>query len=123
MDPCNHQDWTPVIFNKNNNSKKKPTLNDGSSTIISKPVYNKNNSGQFIKEDEETGMVKINTYGTEYGKKVQQARCEKQLKQKDLAIKLNVKEDVVREIENGKGKVDGLVCSKIFSILGVKRND
>lgn len=119
MNPINYQDWTPIVFGKNKNNKKS---NDDDKVLVAKPHCNKNTSTPSIKEDEETGIVKINTYGSEYGKRVQQARCEKKLKQKELANKLNVKEDVIREIENGKGKVDGKICSKIFQILGVKRN-
>ena len=109
------QDWKPVVFGSNKNTK----TNHQDTISVPKP---KHNNTSFVKEDEETGMVKINIYGTEYGKKVQQARCEKKLKQKELAQKLNVKEEIVREIENGKGKVDGQICNKIFRVLGVKRN-
>jgi len=106
-----HQDWNPIIFNP----KNKVTEN-----VEKKVPYVMNTQAKLESDIDDGKLPKI--YGFEYGKKVQQARCEKKLTQDQLANQLNVKKDIVQKIENGTGLVDGQLCGKLFRILGVKRN-
>jgi len=108
----NHQDWNPIILNP---IKEKQTYVEApkSPVIISQQAK--------IEADIDAGKLP-KTYGHEYGQKVQKARCEKKLTQEQLAQQLNVKKDIIQKIENGSGLVDAQICSKIFRVLGVKRN-
>jgi putative transcription factor len=99
-----HQDWTPVVINRTD----KPT----------QPVKQYQN----YKNIDEIEIGTIKTYGIEYGKRVSTARLEKKMTQAELAKKMNYEVSVIRDVENGKGKLDGNVCNKIYNILGVKRN-
>ena len=113
-----HQDWKPVILNSSKNIPKQQT------EIVPKFQSSNSNSNvnaAKIERDEEEGK-KLKTYGTEYGRKVQDARKEKNFTQKQLAQQLSVKPEVIQNVENGKGLVDGKICDKLFRILKVKRN-
>jgi ribosome-binding protein aMBF1 (putative translation factor) len=76
-----------------------------------------------IERDFEAGKA-LKTWGIGYGKAVTQARCKlpQKTSQVDLAKRLQVKPDVVREIENGKGLYNAQLGNKLFRILKVKRN-
>lgn len=112
-----HQDWKPITFglNKNTPAHKQESI------VIPKNQFKGGVDSAKLERDEEEGK-KLKTYGSEYGKKVQIARGEKNWTQKQLAQQLNVKQDVIQNIENGKGLVDGQICNKIYRILKVKRN-
>ena len=111
-----HQDWKPIIFGGNKNTP----AHLQEKITISKSNFNGVNSAK-IERDEEEGK-KLKTYGTEYGRKVQDARKERNLTQKQLAQQLSVKPEVIQNVENGKGLVDGKICDNLFRILKVKRN-
>uniref|UniRef100_A0A6C0EIF8 HTH cro/C1-type domain-containing protein n=1 Tax=viral metagenome TaxID=1070528 RepID=A0A6C0EIF8_9ZZZZ len=76
-----------------------------------------------IEKDFEAGKS-LKTWGTVYGKAVTQARCKLPTKtsQTGLAKQLQVKPDIVKEIENGKGLYNDQLANKLFRILKVKRN-
>lgn len=99
-----HQDWNHVVINRSD----KPT----------QPVKQYQN----YKNIDEIEIGSIKTYGIEYGKRVSTARLEKKMTQAELAKKMNYDVSVIRDVENGKGKLEGAVCNKIYNILGVKRN-
>lgn len=107
-----HQDWNTITFNVKKNIEKVESNNKHPIII--------NTQAKLEADIDEGKMPK--TYGFEYGKRVQVARCEKKLTQDQLALQLNVKKDIIQKIENGTGLVDGVICGKIFRILGVKRN-
>jgi len=113
-----HQDWKPIIFGKNKNT---PAYKQQDKVIVAKVNYKGGVDASKLERDEEEGK-KLKIYGTEYGKKVQNARLEKKWTQKQLGQKLNVKVDIIQKIENGKGLLDGQICNNIFRILGIKRN-
>lgn len=107
----NHQDWNTITFNKKTiQPEVQPKQKCGTISIQAK-----------IESDIDEGKLP-KTYGHEYGQKVQAARCEKKLTQEQLAQQMNVKKDIIQKVENGTGIVDGAICSKIFRVLGVKRN-
>ena len=114
-----HQDWKTIVFNSNKNTPKHKLEVEPVKKYVSNS--NTNVDSAKIERDEEEGK-KLKTYGLEYGKKVCEARKEKNWTQKQLAQQLNVRQDIVQKLENGSGLVDGNICNKIFRILKVKRN-
>ena len=106
------QDWTEVkIYGKPKPSVKKE---------IVKKVPQQN--GHKKADNNDGSELDIKIWGTEYGRKVMQARNEKKMTQKELARKLSLTVKDIQEVENGKGLVKGNIASGIFRILGVKRN-
>lgn len=108
-----HQNWETITFNKKSDNKIEDKPAQQNPQIISTQAK--------IEADIDAGKLP-KTYGHEYGKKVQTARCEKKLTQEQLAQQLNVKKDIIQKVENGTGLIDGSICSKLFRVLGVKRN-
>ena len=76
-----------------------------------------------VERDFEEGKA-LKTWGIEYGKAITVARCKlvPKTNQAALAKKLNVKPEVVRDIENGKGMYNAQLGNKLFRLLKVKRN-
>ncbi len=112
-------DETVVLRNtkllKEQNTKKEKSIQSS----------NKSDNKVNVKMTEDgEEIVKNKKWGFEYGKKVIKARTSKtpKMNQQQLAKQLNVKLDVVKSIENGTGNVNPQIASKIFKILGVKRN-
>lgn len=75
---------------------------------------------RFKKKSEETDIVVPKTITIELAKKIQQARNNKVLSRKELAIKLNVIESKITDIENGTALYDGQLCSRIKKLLEIK---
>jgi ribosome-binding protein aMBF1 (putative translation factor) len=94
----NHQDFKVVVLRK----KTSPPKN------IS-PIEKKDNEPEDI--------VKPKTFTTEFGKKLAVLRTEKNLKRKDLALRLNLKESVISDIENGKQLYDGGIVHKLKKLF------
>jgi ribosome-binding protein aMBF1 (putative translation factor) len=69
---------------------------------------------QNYKNIDEIEIGSIKTYGIEYGKRVSTARLEKKMTQAELAKKMNYDVSIIRDVENGKGKLEGAVCNKIY---------
>ena len=109
-----------VVLRNTKLSKEKNTIKNKSTKSSNK---SENKLNIIMTEDGEE-IIKTKTWGFEYGKKVTQARTSKtpKMNQQQLAQQLNVKLDVVKSIENGTGNVNPQIASKIFKILGVKRN-
>ena len=126
-----HQDWKPVILRKNPvrvtnaDVMKNPTAQN--TVIKASAAKNKQTLGtkQPTRDvditDPDYVAKPVKTYDLEFRKRMQQARQEKKLSQKDLAARLNVKPTLISEIESGKGDWDGPLVSKIEKILGSLR--
>lgn len=99
------QDWKPVIL------KKKSY---GTTTVVKKKS---SESKEYFKEYSDEKKTKY--VGIEIGKKIQQARLDKKMTQKQLAQKLNCLVSVVQSYENGKAKYNGEFLSKIGRILNI----
>jgi len=96
----NHQDFKPVILYKN---KPKPQVNNPPKNVIE----NKENDG----------LVEVpKTFTKEFGKKLAGFRASSNMTRKDLALKLNVKESIIGDIENGKQLYDGNLVHKLKRI-------
>lgn len=111
-----HQDWkTVVLSNPNKVAKNQPK------EIVKKDELHKPNlipSG--VKLDENDEVTSIKYVPKEISKLIIDARCAKKLSRKDLARNLNLKEDVLADIENGKAIYNGDQIAKIKKQLGIK---
>lgn len=78
-----YQDWTPVVLTKN---KQKVT------------TQNKNSKPEIIEEDD---IPKLNKISKEYSLAIINGRNALNLTQKQLAQKLCIKDNIIKEYENG----------------------
>eukprot|EP00834_Sanchytrium_tribonematis_P004072 NODE_182_length_13754_cov_0.678067.p11 type:complete len:138 gc:universal NODE_182_length_13754_cov_0.678067:1719-1306(-) len=63
---------------------------------------------------------KVQTVSLDVSRAIQQARQDKKMTQKDLATKINEKQQVVSDLESGKSKPNQQVLGKLERVLGVK---
>lgn len=98
-----HQDWTPVVIRRSNNKITKKMEED---------IYAK---VKFELED-----VKIKYVPSNVSQLIISGRNANKLTRKQLAMNLNLKEDVIADIENGKAIYNGNVIARIKKYLGVK---
>lgn len=68
---------------------------------------------------EETDVVQVMTVGIEFGQAMQKARAAMNLKQQDLAMRINEKLSVVKDYESGKAIPNPSVIIKIERALNV----
>ena len=78
-------------------------------------------SARKLEEEEET--FKHKKVSLSMKKRIAQARMEKKMTQKELANKLCVKPEVVRDYENGKAIPNATVINKMERALGCKLRD
>ncbi|KAK8807014.1 hypothetical protein WA158_003773 [Blastocystis sp. Blastoise] len=129
------QDWKPVSWNKRNEKKdasqKKAqvtnALRTGSAVTSTKFMAGKNSnaperiaSSRKIEEQEEDFSVKH--VDLQLRLRIQKARLEKKLTQKELAVKINEKPSVIQEYESGKAIPTPQVLNKLERILGRVRS-
>jgi len=100
----NHQDWTPVIFNKST----KPT--------IKRPALSEDAIRMRKLEDEEYVLPKISIAVQQ---QIKDARVSKGWTQKDLASRLNVKASVINGYESGSVIPDNKTLQQLSRVLGV----
>jgi ribosome-binding protein aMBF1 (putative translation factor) len=100
-----HQDFKVVVLRKNSPPKIGHSNHSNQS-----PNSNK-------KKEEENNIVKPKTFTIEFGKKLASHRVQKNMSRKDLALKLNVKESVIADVENGKQLYDGNIVHKLKRIF------
>ena len=77
-------------------------------------------SKDTAKLDRETEELHHDTLGLDVGRIIQQARNEKKLTQKELATRINEKQQVINEYEAGKAIPNQQVLSKLERVLGVR---
>ena len=95
-----HQDFKVVVLRKK--SPKQPSPNP-------------NPNPKPVQDDGE--IVKPKTFTPDFGKKLASLRSAKNMNRKDLALKLNVKESVIADIENGKQLYDGNIVHKLKKLF------
>lgn len=106
----NYQDWSSVILKEKINKQ----VNTQEKTKISHL-----NSGVKIKIEAGEEIVKINKVTKEVSNLITSARILKKITRKQLGNNLNLREDVIVDIENGKAIYDGNTIAKIKKYLGV----
>ena len=72
------------------------------------------------KLENETENFKHEHVTHEFKIELQKARLAKNMSQQQLANRINVKQTIIQEYENGKAIPDNNIISKINNILGVK---
>lgn len=108
----NHQDWKPVIVKEKNEKEIK--------NIQEKPKTSNLSSGVKINVNENgEEVIKINKVTKEISNLIISARLIKKLTRKQLANNLNLKEDIIVDIETGKAIYDGNLIAKIKKYLCV----
>ena len=95
----------------------KPPSTPQIKNIIEKKKLIDNSS---IKLDENDNVIQIKKVPKDISKLIIDARIIKKLTRKDLANKLNFKEDIIADIETGKAIYDGNQIAKIKKYLGIK---
>ena len=104
------QDWKPVIFNK----PKKKIIVKNKKKVLSDEQIRK------IKLENENDVQKIEKVSLDFRKEMQKARCAKNMTQKQLAQKLNLKQTIIANYEQGKAVPNNFIITKIERALGVK---
>ena len=99
-----YQDWEPVILNKKTEyNNKKPT-------------------NEFNNENDEDIIKKQSLISLSNSKLIQQARCNQNLNQKQLANKLSIDQKLIQMYESGKVVPDIKIMIKLENILKIKLN-
>ena len=106
--PVNQPDWTPVTLGV----KSGPVTKE----IVEKKKINDNSS---VKLDENDNIISIKYVPADISKLIISARVLKKLTRKQLANGLNLKEDILADIETGKAVYNGVQIAKIKKYLGI----
>ena len=113
----NHQDWKPIILKKNSETKKtKNTILTCKNNLNNNQVINTDINLKKLDKDD---IVKIDYVPKEISKKIQQARLNYKMSQEALANKLNIKKNVINDLESGKLKYDKAFVNKVNKILKI----
>lgn len=99
-----HQDWKPVVL-----KKSQPTKH-----------IQKRDGNKERKKIESDDPEPLKTLGLSAAKQIQQARLSKKWSQKDLANKLNIKPNLIKDYETGKVVPNPQILNKINRLLGIK---
>ena len=68
--------------------------------------------------DNNTECFEVQRSGMELANRIKTLRSQKEMTQKDLALRASVKVDVIRDYENGKAIPDSKLISRLEQILG-----
>ncbi len=113
-----HQDWKEVVFKKKqpDSVTSKPQSKASTETLStssSKPAWK-------IERDVDGDSGKPLAFvSKEDGQKIIAGRVAKKLRQKDLAMRLNMQPKEIQDIESGKAVENKIVLSRIKRFLGV----
>ena len=110
-----HQNWDTFIINCKNKSSSNKSNND----TKKKPHKNVSKAVKLEKKVEEDNLTH-KKIPKEIADAIRNARCQKKLKQKDLATQLNINVSILNDIETGKAIYNGLLISKIKRKLNIK---
>ena len=103
----------PIILtkNKNKNKEQKQTFKAVSKTFSS------SGKKKIDPNDELPQQIFV---GKEIGKKIQQARLNKKITQKQLATTMNIDAKMIQKYENGTAERNGNILNKLGKHLGIK---
>ena len=105
INPVNIQDWKTVVWTKPVPKAKQQQID---------PKFKKLNELDNANID---NSMHIDRISKEFCQKIIKLRNDKKLSQKQLANSLNLKEDIIKSIENGSHKNDKLLFNKIINFL------
>lgn len=100
-----HQDWDPIVLNKNKPGEKKPhtTMTNQQKALL----------------DDSGDVPKVKYVDRELANQITQARVAKGLNRKQLANALAVQESIVSDYENAKAVYNGAMVNKFKTYLGI----
>jgi ribosome-binding protein aMBF1 (putative translation factor) len=98
-------DWKTVIIKKKSEPKPQINFNEGHKKDLN-----------LISDDPDPPK----TLGLEKGKSIQQARCSKKLSQADLAKRINVQANIIKDYESGNVIPNKRILRLISAHLGIK---
>ena len=104
------QDWTPVFIKSSNPSKVIP---------MKKEIVERKQQTTNIKLDSNDEITQIKYVPKEISQQIISARIVKKWTRKELAQKLNMKEDIIASIELGKAIYDGAQIARIKKSMGI----
>ena len=107
------QDWTPVFIKSSNPSKVIPIKKE----IIERKPQTTKPSG--LKLDTNDEITRIKYVPKEFAQQIISARIVKKWTRKELAQKLNMKEDIIARIELGKEIYDVSQIARIKKSMGI----
>jgi ribosome-binding protein aMBF1 (putative translation factor) len=102
--PINFQDWTTVVLKKKEKKKQKQLEID--------PIVKKMN--QLDNTDD---VCKIETVSNDDRKLITSLRTTRKITQEELAKMLNIKKEIIRDIENGSLAENKQMINKIKNFL------
>jgi ribosome-binding protein aMBF1 (putative translation factor) len=102
--PINFQDWTTVVLKKKEKKKQKQLEID--------PIVKKMN--QLDNNDD---VCKIETVSNDDRKLITSLRTTRKITQEELAKMLNIKKEIIRDIENGSLAENKQMINKIKNFL------
>ena len=104
------QDWTPVFIKSSNPSKVIP---------MKKEIIERKQQTTNIKLDANDEITRIKYVTKEISQQIISARIVKKWTRKELAQKLNMKEDIIASIELGKAIYNGAQIARIKKSMGI----
>ena len=122
MSNFTEQDWEPLVLRKNQVKNKLDKQNALRTGKVETKVKNSNkdHNDEMRKLEEDMDNLKVETVNKSISKAIMEARMKLNLKQKDVANKINVQPQVVQQYENGKIKPDIAVLRKLERVLKCK---
>ena len=119
-----HQNWSNSVLTKKKPTPKEMQRNaafDSSIQPVHKTTAPKGEmTGKQLYNILESESLEVPTVSVEFKKAMTQARVAKGLKQKDLALKVGVKETLISGYESGKMVPDNPTIQKIEKVLQTK---
>lgn len=107
------QFYDPRVFIKRSDPKAVPT---GGSGGVRRPPDSAARKMAEIENNTET--FDVSHTGVDMANRIKSLRAAKEMSQKDLAQRANVKIDIVRDYENGRAIPNSKIISKFEQILG-----
>lgn len=110
--------WNSVtVLKKNKKQLKKDNL--GKKETVKRSGIT-NEKAKLNNLDNASETVKHKTIPLEWGKKISETRQKKDMKQKDLALRINEQVSIINQIECGKAQIDHKILTKIEKVLGIR---
>mgnify|MGYP001241084901 CR=1 FL=1 len=122
MSNFTEQDWEPLVLRKKQQktkTDKQNALRKGNVEVKTKNT-NKNTNDQMRKLEEDMENLKVETVNKSISKAIIEARNKLNMKQKELATKINVQPQIIQQYENGKAKPEIAVLRKLERVLKCK---
>ena len=122
MSNFTEQDWEPLIIRNKQVKSKLDKQNAQRKGNVETKVKNSNkeHNSEMRKLEEDMDNLKVETVNKSISKAIMDARMKLNLKQKDLANKINVQPQIVQQYENGKATPDIAILKKLERVLKCK---